>query len=77
MAVIKISATKSLNRLISYAEKKAEVKSGVNVDDEIAKEQMKKTRMIFNKNDGRQGYHLIQSFDPEDNITPEEANEIG
>uniref|UniRef100_UPI0024A98413 relaxase/mobilization nuclease domain-containing protein n=1 Tax=Staphylococcus aureus TaxID=1280 RepID=UPI0024A98413 len=35
------------------------------------------TRMIFNKNDGRQGYHLIQSFDPEDNNTPEEANEIG
>ena len=77
MAVIKISATKSLNRLISYAEKKAEVQSGVNVDDEFAKEQMKTTRMIFNKNDGRQGYHLIQSFDPEDNITPEEANEIG
>ncbi|ARJ30894.1 relaxase/mobilization nuclease domain-containing protein [Staphylococcus lugdunensis] len=77
MAVIKISATKSLNRLISYAEKKAEVQSGVNVDDEFAKEQMKTTQMIFNKNDGRQGYHLIQSFDPEDNITPEEANEIG
>lgn len=77
MAVIKISATKSLNRLISYAEKKAEVQSGVNVDDEFAKEQMKTTRMIFNKNDGRQGYHLIQSFDPEDNITPEQANDIG
>ncbi|WP_432715171.1 relaxase/mobilization nuclease domain-containing protein, partial [Staphylococcus aureus] len=47
------------------------------VDDEFAKEQMKTTRMIFNKNDGRQGYNLIQSFDPEDNITPEEDNEIG
>ncbi|WP_162781536.1 relaxase/mobilization nuclease domain-containing protein, partial [Staphylococcus aureus] len=77
MATIKIGATKAMNRLITYAENKAEVQSGVNVDDEFAKEQMKTTRMMFNKNDGRQGYHLIQSFDPEDNITPEEANEIG
>ncbi|HCU7630371.1 TPA: relaxase/mobilization nuclease domain-containing protein [Staphylococcus aureus] len=77
MAVIKIGATKSMNRLISYAENKAEVQSGVNVDDEFAKEQMKTTRMLFDKDDGRQGYHLIQSFDPEDNITPEQANDIG
>lgn len=77
MATIKIGATKAMNRLISYAEKKAEVQSGINVDDTFAKEQMKTTRVLFDKDDGRQGYHLIQSFDPEDNITPEEANEIG
>lgn len=77
MAVIKLGSTKSMNKLLSYCENKAEVQSGINVDDENAKTQMKATRMMFDKDNGRQGYHLIQSFDPDDKITPQKANEIG
>ena len=77
MAVIKLGSTKSMNKLLSYCENKAEVQSGINVDDENAKTQMKATRMMFDKDNGRQGYHLIQSFDPDDKITPQQANEIG
>lgn len=77
MAVIKLGSTKAMNRLITYCENKAEVQSGINVDDENAKTQMKATRMMFDKDTGRQGYHLVQSFDPNDKITPQQANEIG
>lgn len=35
------------------------------------------TRKLFNKNDSILAHHLVQSFSPEDNITPEEAHKIG
>ena len=35
------------------------------------------TRKLFDKNDKILAHHLVQSFAPEDNITPEEANKIG
>ena len=79
MATIKLGSTKAMNALITYAEneEKAEKKSGLNCDVDYVKEQMKTTRLLFGKNNGRQGYHVIQSFDPEDDVTPEQANDIG
>ncbi|WP_165693613.1 relaxase/mobilization nuclease domain-containing protein, partial [Mycobacteroides abscessus] len=79
MATIKLGSTKAMNALITYAEneEKAEEKSGLNCDVDYVKEQMKTTRLLFGKDNGRQGYHVIQSFDPEDDMTPEQANNIG
>lgn len=79
MATIKLGSTKAMNALITYAEneEKAEEKSGLNCDVDYVKEQMKTTRLLFGKDNGRQGYHVIQSFDPEDDVTPEQANGIG
>ena len=79
MATIKLGSTKAMNALITYAENeaKAEKKSGLNCEVDYVKEQMKTTRLLFGKDNGRQGYHVIQSFDPEDNVTPEQANDIG
>ena len=79
MATIKLGSTKAMNALITYAEneEKAEKKSGLNCDVDYVKEQMKTTRLLFGKDNGRQGYHVIQSFDPEDDMTPEQANNIG
>ncbi|MCS6168291.1 relaxase/mobilization nuclease domain-containing protein [Clostridium botulinum] len=79
MATIKLGSTKAMNALIAYAEneEKAEKKSGLNCDVDYVKEQMKTTRLLFGKDNGRQGYHVIQSFDPKDNVTPEQANDIG
>jgi len=51
--------------------------SGINCFPEIAAEQMIKTKQRWKKVDGRQAYHLIQSFDPDDNMTPELVHEIG
>lgn len=38
---------------------------------------MQRTREDWDKTDGVQAHHVIQSFDPNDNITAKEANEMG
>lgn len=76
MATVKLGRTKSANKLISYAEKRATVFSGVECPKEYAKAQMRATRELWGKNDGVQAHHVIQSFKPGE-VTPEQANEIG
>lgn len=76
MATIQRSNTKVANRLINYAEKRAEVREGVDCPAEYAKSQMKATRELWGKTDGIQAHHIIQSFKPGE-VTPEIANEIG
>ncbi|WRU97880.1 relaxase/mobilization nuclease domain-containing protein (plasmid) [Priestia filamentosa] len=76
MATIQRSTTKVANKLISYAEKRAQVREGVNCPTEYAKAQMKATRELWGKNDGIQAHHVIQSFSPGE-VTPEMANQIG
>lgn len=76
MATTKLSTTKSASRLINYAEKKAVVKSGHNVNVDYAKSQMRQTRSLFGKDDGIQAHHVIQSFAPGE-TTVEKANEVG
>lgn len=51
---------------------------GYECSGEYAAHQMQVVFDLYKKsNSVRTGYHLIQSFDPEDNITPEKAFEIG
>jgi len=77
MAVIQLGTTKNANALINYADdKRAVERSGIDCDIDIAKEQFKSTRNWFNKNNGVQAHHVIQSFKPEE-LTPQKANEIG
>src|SRR5699024_5159237 len=76
MATIQLGTTGSASKLCNYAEKRAVVKDGHNVDADYAKSQMKQTRELFSKNDGVQAHHVIQSFQP-DEVTPEKANQIG
>lgn len=44
-----------------------------------AAQEMEMTRRKFHikNNDDRIGYHIIHSFDHDDNITPQQAHEIG
>lgn len=80
MAVIETSGTKRIANLIRYCSnpEKCGVVSGWNlVNPANARLEMLTTRKIWNKNGGRQGHHVIQSFSPADNITPEQANRIG
>ena len=76
MATIQLGNTKVANKLISYAEKRAEVREGVNCSVEYAKAQFKATRELWGKTEGIQAHHVIQSFKPGE-VTPETANEIG
>lgn len=84
MAVTQLyNRTTNLNGLIEYVmngDKTDEMKyvSGVNCLPETAYEEMSATKKRFNK--GKEkiiGYHLIQSFSKEDNVSPELAQELG
>lgn len=76
MATIQLGNTKVANKLISYAEKRAEERSGVDCPPEYAKSQMKATRELWGKPEGVQAHHVIQSFKPGE-VTAKQANEIG
>jgi len=76
MATIQLGTTKVANKLISYCEKRAAERDGVDCPPEYAKSQFKATRELWGKSEGIQAHHVIQSFKPGE-ITPELANEIG
>ncbi|WP_191557803.1 relaxase/mobilization nuclease domain-containing protein [Metabacillus idriensis] len=76
MATIQLGNTKVASKLISYAEKRAEERSGIDCPPEYAKAQFKATRELWGKTDGIQAHHIIQSFKPGE-VSPEQANEIG
>ena len=46
---------------------------GINCLPDTAFEQMEETKNIFHKTGKRQGYHVIISFSPEENVTAEQA----
>lgn len=76
MATIQLGTTKVANKLITYAEKKAVEREGVNCDSQYAKSQFQATRELWGKADGVQAHHIIQSFKPGE-VTPGLANQIG
>lgn len=81
MAVIKVTNSKAtLSKAIKYItqEEKTEEKliSGVNCNSETALDEMLATKEQFNKLEGRQYYHYVQSFSTEDNIDHQKAHRI-
>jgi len=50
--------------------------SGINCNPETAKEEMEMTKEFFGKTEGRQYYHVIQSFKPGE-VDQDKAHEIG
>lgn len=76
MATIQLGNTKVANKLLTYAEKRAEEREGVDCPPEYAKAQFKATRELWGKTEGIQAHHIIQSFKPGE-VTPELANQIG
>ncbi len=81
MAIIKaINSRASIANIIRYITKneKTDFKliGSVNCSPDSVIEQMKLTKMLWNKTDGRQYKHFIQSFPPNEEITHEEAHKI-
>ncbi|MDD4494908.1 MAG: relaxase/mobilization nuclease domain-containing protein [Eubacteriales bacterium] len=51
--------------------------NGKDCNGEFAFREFMATKKLYVKSDGVMFYHYVQSFSPEENITPEEANKIG
>ena len=81
MAVIKaVNSRASIANAINYITKKEKTDirliGGYNCRGINALAEMKATKNAWNKTDGRQYKHFIQSFSPNENISPEEAHKI-
>ena len=82
MAIVKfVPAGSPLNNIFDYVmrDEATEDKliSGVNCSPESALEEFRFVKKRFHKEDGRSYYHIVQSFSPDDDLTPEIAHEIG
>jgi hypothetical protein len=82
MAVIKaVNSKSSLKNVIQYVtdKEKTEEKliSGKDCNSSSAFEEMQTTKEQFDKLDGRQYKHFIQSFDPHDNLDYQKAHKVG
>jgi len=81
MAIIKVTNSKAtLNKAINYVTKEEKTESrlisGQDCNSSTALEEMQATKEQFNKLDGRQYYHYIQSFAKTENISHARAHEI-
>lgn len=82
MAITKyIVIKKNLEAVINYAKNGDKTENGIFVSainclPETAYSQMMLTKKNFHKEDGRLGYHIIQSFNGNE-ISPEKCNKIG
>ena len=82
MAVIEaISSKANIKRIINYVtqDKKttADLITGKDCMAESCLEEMLYTKDLYNKTGGRQYIHIIQSFDPKDNLTPTQVHNAG
>lgn len=72
-----------LSSTLEYCEREAKTSyegnrliTGINCDAENAYTEMMCTKNQYDKTDGRMYYHLVQSFHPDEKITPEEAHKV-
>jgi len=83
MAIIKAvkNSHSSIKHIINYVTKKEKtigkkLCSGFNCNIDTATEEMQITKKIYGKEGGRTYKHFVQSFPPEEDITPEKAHDI-
>jgi len=80
LAIIKFVNSKTkLETLINYVTKRSKVFAigGKDCVPESALAEMLSVKKAFQKEGGREVIHIIQSFSPKDNITPEKVHELG
>lgn len=72
-----------LTSTLNYCEREAKTAydgkkliTGINCNSENAYTEMMCTKEQYDKTDGRMYYHLVQSFHPDEKITPEEAHKV-
>lgn len=79
----KTQTRRGLKALLNYCAKNAKtvhdgrkLVTGVNCVAQSVYNEMVNTKLRYKKTDGRMYYHLLQSFHPDEQITPETAHEI-
>ena len=83
MAIVKfVTARCPMNNIFPYVMNPKETDGGVLVSGircmpETALNEFRFVKNKFGKTDGRQYYHIVQSFSPDDNLDAETAHEIG
>lgn len=82
MAIIKVAKSRSsIAGGINYITKESKTEENLiatkDCNPHTAIEEMKMTKEQWHKEGGNQYKHYIQSFNPKDNVTPEQAHEIG
>ena len=82
MAILKCVASGCpLSNIFGYVKRREATKDkligGVNCSPDSALDEFIFIKKLFHKEEGRQYYHFVQSFSPEDDLTPETAHEIG
>jgi hypothetical protein len=82
MAIIEaISSKANIKRIIRYVtqDNKTNINliTGKDCMAESCLEEMLYTKNLYHKNSGRQYIHIIQSFDPRDNLSAEQVHNIG
>ena len=82
MAIIEaISSKANIKRIINYItqDKKtnANLITGKDCLAESCLEEMLYTKNLYHKNNGRQYIHIIQSFNPRDNLSAEQVHDVG
>ena len=82
MAIVKmIPSASPLRNIFNYVLNKEKTAphliSGKDCMPESAQAEFEIVKSRFNKSGGRNYYHVIQSFAPDDDLTPEEAHDIG
>lgn len=82
MAIIKFTSGKINPRtVINYVCNKEKTTdkliSGKDCMPESCEYEFAEVKKTFGKTDGRTYYHMIQSFSPDDRITPEQAHDVG
>lgn len=82
MAIVKmIPSSSPLGNIFNYVQNKEKTEphliSGKDCMAESAQAEFEIVKSRFNKTGGRNYYHVIQSFAPDDDLTPEEAHDIG
>lgn len=83
MAIIKSvkNSHSEIRQIINYVTKKEKtigkkLCSGFQCNIDTAIEEMQATKELYNKNKGRSYKHVVQSFPPDENITPEQAYQL-
>ena len=82
MAIVKfVNAGSPMNNIFNYVIRSdatnRKLIDGVNCSPESALEEFRFVKKQFGKEDGRMYYHIIQSFAPDDRLSPKKAHEIG
>ena len=81
MAIIKSISSRSIKHTLKYITQEAKTSTklitGVNCEADTALMQMQVVKKVYGKTNGRSCFHYVQSFAPDEKVTPELVHQIG